>query len=241
VETECKSGTFTGTVINTTEYVCPDGPDGGGYWIDKYKSDNCKCQSGVTDTNKQDCGFGYTGKMTQTRTWTCSDTKHGSWGSWSSWDKSACTCKAQTETQTVSCPEGYTGSIKQQRSIVCTSGAPETTDWTEISNNCVCLPGQQQSKVESCQLVMGSGYVGNIYSHRTFDCSTSKWSGWVEDSRTCAVGSHSWTPTSAPSASAYQTNPGFPAVGDVCSLGQSGKCETLTAAGYVVYNSCSCN
>lgn len=173
-----RTGNWTGTITIHHTHTCPDDTDNGGVEV----SNTCACSPTTeTSTDATACGTGFTGSITSTRDWTCTDTTTGSYTAWTV-TSNTCTCQAQSdETRVLSCPtQPSTGEIDQSRSWTCPAGT--WSSWTDTSNTCACQNGATESQDLGCP----GGYTGQHTQSRTYDCSTSTWSNWTDTVNTCA-------------------------------------------------------
>lgn len=74
------------------------------------------------------------------------------------------------------CPSGQSGKIRQRQSAFCTSAYANVqwTPWETYEDTCTSCPGDEQ-KIEACP----SGYYGQNYQSRSFNCSSGHWNEWV--------------------------------------------------------------
>jgi hypothetical protein len=151
------------------------------------------------DTQSLTCSAGFSGGITQSRTYTCNQATN-SWvaGSWTTTSdtctQSACLgAKPADETRSQSCPNSWdTGSIEEKRSYSCGGASSGWTyiagNWTETSNTCAgCNPSSQPPSTQA--LACPSGQTGTHTQARTVSCSGSSWQagGWYDTAYTCAT------------------------------------------------------
>jgi prepilin-type N-terminal cleavage/methylation domain-containing protein len=84
-------------------------------------------------------------------------------------DDSLCVCTPRSEPRTTSCPDGYTGTgITEERYWTC--DPPGWSDWTPISNDCVC--GDTRPATYNCP----AGTTGGpITFTQTYQCPNGPW------------------------------------------------------------------
>ncbi len=172
------AGNWTGTVTEHHVHVCPQDTDSV-----TQVSNTCQCAPTTqTQTDPAGCGVGFTGTVTDTRDWTCTDTVTGSFTAWTP-TSNTCTCQPQTaQTQTLACPtQPSTGTWQQTRTWTCPAGT--WSAWTDVQNTCACAQGATKQQTLSC----GPGYnTGSDVQTATYDCVSQTWSAWSDTNNTCA-------------------------------------------------------
>lgn len=231
----CGDG-YTGSIGQTRTYQCPQGvwtP-----WTTTVGGNTCRCTPGSLYQTLS-CPPEYTGVgEKQQRDWVCNaNGTSGTLGNWYTTAPANCSCSNKTENQTYGCSGGLSGTYTMSRTFTCSNN--KWSAWAQTSNNCTCVPRKDETQILPCP----SGYTGNIYQTRKFNCTSSSgtWGDWTETGRDCKIIPVPVCTWEATGSGLDQTVKRGSRVGDQCTCGSSGQChEVVGPSLYYNYSSCSC-
>lgn len=227
----CGTG-YTGRTTSTVTMTCPDGT-----LQTTVNRGPCTCVALADQTRNRACPAGFTGRIYEARSWTCTRANQGRWSAWRE-TRNTCVCDPTPERRTVSCPNGLTGGVVQEATRSCPAGT--LSSWREISRNCSCKAVTETRRI-NCPV----GYDGSITQERRVNCPSGTWTAWVEaaNGNNCRE-----TPakicklTKSSQSQPSQFGIGSPA-GSTCACGSSStNCYVKHGSNdFTNYKSCNCD